>query len=127
MDDFEEGDRVYVTYRDGEIELGTVRYIRNDERMSVRLDSGRVPFVHINQFGPRGQYGKCFPIEQLQVGSVLSLYAGPGQRFYADVVGYAPNEYVELKYREGKNEGALIATEKGKPLELQLAPYTLEG
>lgn len=127
MDDFEVGDRIYVTYRDGEIELGTVRDIRTDERMNVLLDSGRVPFVHIDQFGPRGQYHKCFPVEQLQVGSVISIYAGSGQRFYADVVDYVPNEYVELEYREGKNEGAFIGAEKGKPLEVQLAPYTLEG
>lgn len=127
MDDFEVGDRIYVTYRDGEIELGTVRDIRTDERMNVLLDSGRVPFVHISQFGPRGQYGKCFPIEQLQVGSVVSLYEGSGERLYADVVNYAPNEYVELKSHDWKPKSIIIATEKGKPLEYQLSPYTLEG
>lgn len=126
MEDFEVGDRVSVAYTNGVIDLGAVRDIRTDIRMNVLLDHGKVAFVHINQFGPKGQYRRCFPMEQLQVGSLVSICAGSGERFYADVTTYFPNKYVELKYHEVNNR-IIIEAEDGKPLEFLLAAYTLEG
>lgn len=127
LDDFEVGDRVYVVGSNNDsLEFGTIKDIYNPH-MNVLMDNGKMPLVHINQFKDGGPIGKCFPVGQLNVGSVISFPYGAGKRFYADITDYVPGKYVELTYRKGKTKSALITAEEGRPLEFQLAFYTLEG
>lgn len=127
LEDFGVGDRVYFVNDEHELELGVVNNLQAPY-VNFRMDNGTMRLFHIKQFKQDSTMGKCFPIDDLKVGSVISFPYGAGQRYYADIIEYVPGKYVDFAYRrKAKTKPARIEAEKGKPLEFKLAFYTLEG
>lgn len=126
IEDFEIGDRVYfLNYKHNIIEYGSITSLYSSH-LSVTLESGQMPLVNLGQFQFGGSVGKCFPMEQLQVGSVISVFHS-GERVYADILEIVPDKSVRFKYRsKGYQEVTMAASEK-EPLEFKMACYTLEG
>lgn len=124
-DDFTVGDRIYAMNKYMKVEFGNVTAII-EPHIHFRLDSGETQLAHVSWFKTGGSVGKCFPIEDLEVGSVVSILWGGGRRLYADVTEYVYDEYVEIRYQINGSKSVMKASE-GKPLDFMLAFYTLEG
>lgn len=127
LEDFGVGDRVYFVNGEHELELGVVNNLQASY-VNFRMDNGKMRLFHINQFKSDSPMGKCFPVNELKVGSVISFPYGAGQRYYADIIEYVPGKYVEFSFRgKVKTKPARLEAEKDKPLDFLLAFYTLEG
>lgn len=126
IEDFEIGERVYfLNYKHNIIEYGKITGIYTSH-MDITLDSGRMPLVHVDQFAAGGPVGKCFPMEHLEVGSVISVFHS-GERIYADILEIVKDSSVRFEYRSGPAREVTITASKTEPLEFQMACYTLEG
>lgn len=126
VEDFEIGDRVYfLNHKHDIIEYGTITALL-DPIVQVIFEKGIKRPVHVTQFGAGGWVGRCFPIEQLEVGSVVSVF-NSGERIYADILEFVPGKIVRLKYRSDGKEALMTQSPENGPLEFQMACYALEG
>lgn len=126
IEDFEVGERVYfLNYKHNVIEYGRISGLYTSH-MDVTLDNGKIPLAHLTNFASGGPMGKCFPMDQLQVGSVISVFHS-GERVYADVIKITGERSVVIEYRNGKSKRVTIEATEGEPLEFKMACYILEG
>lgn len=126
IEDFEVGDRIYLlNYKHDIIEYGTIIELF-DSKARVLFDIGSSGLIHVSQFAPGGPVGKCFPLNQLEVGSVVSVFE-LGKRIYADVEEIVKNERVRIKYRSGSVIEKTFHDSEWEPLEFKMADFTLEG
>lgn len=126
IEDFEIGNRVYfVNHKHDTIEYGTVTAIL-DSRLKVKFDNGKSRPVHISHFAAGGWLGRCFPMDQLEVGSVVSvLYLG--ERVYGDVLEIVEGQKVRIKYHSGAVLEGTVHASEWETLESKMADFTLEG
>lgn len=121
-EDFEAGDRVYLITREG-LHYGTVQYLEKT-LLNVKFDTGGQEMINLAIFEGTGYAGKCFPVSQLRIGSVVSTFDN-GKRYYASVMDLDDRGLV-IQYHEGKSMYHLVESESD-PLEFQMRDFELEG
>jgi hypothetical protein len=124
IEDFEIGNRVYfLNHKQDRLDYGTVTNVVED-RLEVVFDGFYRPvMIHISQFGSNA--GRCFDINAVEVGSVVSALS-KGERFYADVTEYIPNEKLTIKYRSDGTVVTFCHTARNH-IEFQMDIFTIEG
>lgn len=107
-EDFSEGDRIYSMFH-GEIKKGTVVDNRNEYEghITVSLDYSHSVGIHLSCFikGAGVDYcGRIPPLEQMQIGTVVSHLEDDGSRTFAEVRHIIPGERIRMKKLTGYGE-----------------------
>lgn len=129
VEDFEEGDRVYrhSMVTDNTI-FGTVQKASNG-RVIVLLDSQVVHYVSINYFqeneGVTFYWGKCLPLKQVEVGSVISVTTNDVT--LRAVVDYISPYRITFTYVDNPEVTDSWVNTISRPLEFLLRNWELEG
>ena len=121
-EDFEASDRVYLVSGGG-VRYGTVQHVEKTF-LNVKFDTGNEEIINLAIFEGTGYAGKCFPVSQLRIGSVIST-VDSGKRYYASIMDLDGRGLV-IQYHEGKGMYHLVESESD-PLEFQMRDFELEG